>query len=184
VSTTTETGIPPEITDKLSFSRSSPPNRASVYCGRPSHLDSTNCVLTVATYHIYYRCMINGTYAFVYCGNVGIGIGIFRVTDAGLVGTDYGGVNYRGTASETETGEIRVEFEMSVPADVLLVQGTSPLDFNVTRGGSFMAPPGFGDGQPFEVYVAPGNVRLMIKRVPDEYSVFVDGFEIVSRRRT
>jgi hypothetical protein len=127
--------------------------------------------------------MINGTYAFVYDGNVSIGIGIFRVTDSELVGTDYGGVNYRGTASETEAGDIRVELTMSVPAGVPLVQGASPVDLTVTREGSFTAPPGFGDGQPFEVYVAPGNVRLMVKRVPDEYSVIVDGFEIVPRRR-
>jgi hypothetical protein len=127
--------------------------------------------------------MINGTFAFVYDGNVSIGIGIFRVTDSELVGTDYGGVNYRGTASETEAGDIRVELTMSVPAGVPLVQGASPVDLTVTREGSFTAPPGFGDGQPFEVYVAPGNVRLMVKRVPDEYSVIVDGFEIVPRRR-
>jgi hypothetical protein len=127
--------------------------------------------------------MISGTYAFVYDGNVSIGIGIFRVTDSELVGTDYGGVNYRGTASETEAGGIRVELTMSVPAGVPLVQGASPVDLTVTREGSFTAPPGFGDGQPFEVYVAPGNVRLMVKRVPDEYSVIVDGFEIVPRRR-
>jgi hypothetical protein len=138
----------------------------------------------MSTHYIYSPSMINGTYTFVYCGNVGIGIGIFQVTDSKLVGTDYGGINYRGTALESsETGEIHVEFTMSVPAGVPLVQGTTPLDLNVTRTGSFTAPPGFGDGQPFEVYVAPGNVKLMIKRVPDEYSVFVDGFEIVPRRR-
>jgi hypothetical protein len=140
--------------------------------------------LTIATRYIYYPRMINGTYAFVYCGNTGIGIGIFKVTDTDLVGTDYGGSMYRGTVSESSaTGEISVEFTMSVPAGISLVQGASPLDLNTTRRGSFTAPPGFGDGQPFEVYVAPGNVKLMIKQVPDEHSVFVDGFEIVPRRR-
>jgi hypothetical protein len=146
--------------------------------------NSRNCGLTVATYKIYSAPMINGTYVFVYCSNISLGIGIFNVTDSELVGTDYGGVTYRGTASETETGEIRVEFIMSVPAGIPLVQGTSPIDLTVTRRGSFTAPPGFGDGQPFEVYVAPGNVKLMIKQVPDEFSTFVDGFEILPRRRT
>jgi hypothetical protein len=128
--------------------------------------------------------MINGTYVFVYCGNIGVGIGIFQITDAGLIGTDMGGINYRGTASKTETEQIHVEFTMSVPAGVQMVQGTSPVDLNVARNASFTAPPGFGDGQPFEVFVAPGNVKLMIKQVPDEFSAFVHGFEIVPTRRT
>jgi hypothetical protein len=127
---------------------------------------------------------MNGTYAFVFCGDVGVGIGIFKVDGSDLVGADYGGVKYRGIVSqEPVTGEVKVDFEMFVPAGVNLVQGTSPLNFNATKRSAFTAPPNFGDGKPFDAYIAPGDVKLMVKRVPDQYSIFIDGFEIVPRPR-
>jgi len=122
---------------------------------------------------------MKGTYAFVYGGYIGVGIGVFRVAGSDFVGADHAGCKYRGTVSkDLETGEITVSFDMFVPAGMLLVQGTSPLEFDTTKTGSFTAPPDFGEGEPFKVYIEPGYINLMVKRIPDEYSTRADGIGV------
>jgi hypothetical protein len=106
-------------------------------------------------------------------------MGIFRVNGTALVGVDMGGAKYRGQVVEdTATGEIDLSFEMTVPADVFLVQGTSPMEVPYTKTGAVKVPPAFGDGKPFEIYFAPGSVTMMVKRIPDEYSAFADGITV------
>src|ERR1700730_16275662 len=71
-----------------------------------------------------------------------------------LVGVDLAGGRYRGTVVEDEnTGEIELTFDMSVPAGMFLVQGTSPLDVTYSKHATVKTPASFGDGKPFEVYI-------------------------------
>jgi hypothetical protein len=122
---------------------------------------------------------MDGTYGFTYCGFEGIGMGIFRVAGSELVGVDIAGGRYQGiVAVDKTTGEIDLSFNMSVPAGVFLVQGTSPMDVPYLKSARVKTPPAFGDGKPFEVYVAPGTITLMVKRISDEYAPFADGISV------
>jgi hypothetical protein len=122
---------------------------------------------------------LDGTYGFVYCGAIGVGMGVFRVADSALKGIDIAGARYRGNVTEDgDSGKIRLDFEMAVPVGVALVQGTSPQDIPYTKSASVTVDHGFGDGKPFEVYVPPGTVTMMVKRIPDEYGWVADGISI------
>ncbi len=89
---------------------------------------------------------MDAVYGFVYCGSIGVGMGVFRVTGTDLVGVDLTGARYRGqVVVDATTGEIDFDFEMTVPAGVFLVQGTSPMDVPYTKKVSVKKlPPGFG----------------------------------------
>ena len=123
---------------------------------------------------------MDGTYGFVYSGAIGIGMGIFTLRTGDLEGVDSGGGTYKGTVIEhQETGELEVSFSMFVPAGNFLVQGTSEQELDYTKTGLMVrTPPNFGDGEPIKVYVPPGNLTVMIKRIPDEYSHFAGGFQV------
>jgi hypothetical protein len=120
------------------------------------------------------------TYGFVYSGYVSVGMGVFRVDGTELVGVDLAGGRYRGqVVVDPATGEIDFDFEMTVPAGGFLVQGTSPINISYTKTVSVKKlPADFGDGKPFEVYVPPGKVTMMVKRIPDEYSSYADGVSV------
>ena len=79
---------------------------------------------------------------------------------------------------DNATGNLVVSFEMFVPAGIFLVQGTSPLDVDSTRARTITIPPDFGDGEPISIDLPPGILRLMIKRIPDDYARFASGFTI------
>ncbi len=77
---------------------------------------------------------MDGTYGFVYCGYIGVGMGVFRITNSVLVGVDLAGAKYRGKVLEDESaGGIKIAFEMSVSSGVMLVQGTTALDTPYTK---------------------------------------------------
>ena len=124
---------------------------------------------------------MNGTYGFVYSGFIGVGIGVFTIRASVLTGADGAGGKYDGrVVNDPTTGGLIVDFDMFVPAGTFLVQGTSPLDFNSTRNNlSISWPSNFADGVPIEVYIPPGPVTLMIRRISDEeYSALASGFRL------
>jgi hypothetical protein len=117
---------------------------------------------------------IVGGWGFVYCGAVDLGVGAFTA-DLGIgaftidekgnvIGRDYSGVAYSGTPAENQDGTITMEFSVTVPAGVHLVQGTTPMVMPLDRKVSQTFPPQFGAGAPIEVGQPP--VRVMIRRVP------------------
>jgi hypothetical protein len=119
---------------------------------------------------------IDGTYGFVYCGNRGLGAGVFSIKGERLEGRDFAGSNYNGTATPDGDGNIVLDVQMVVPSGVVLVQGSEPLDLSHNRQISWMFPPSFGDGEPQMVEFA-GPVTVMVKRIPDENAALVkDGF--------
>jgi hypothetical protein len=120
---------------------------------------------------------MNGTYGFVFSGPTGVGIGVFRITDTKLVGTDLVGVRYRGEAIE-DAGGITLSVDMTVPQGVFLVQGVAPQDLPYTRSFSTRTPPDFGDGKPFDVYIPPSNVTLMVRRISDDWASHADGVSV------
>ena len=106
-------------------------------------------------------------------------MGVFRITNSVLVGVDLAGAKYRGKVLEDESaGGIKIAFEMSVSSGVMLVQGTTALDTPYTKTAEITAPPDFGDGTPFQVYIPPGTITMMVKRIPDDYSAFADGITV------
>jgi hypothetical protein len=123
---------------------------------------------------------MNGTYGFVYSGSRGVGLGVFTIRQSVLVGSDTGGAIYNGNVvQDMATGEITISFEMFVPAGTLLIQGTSEQDFNYTKTSlSVTLRRDFDDGEPLKVYIPPGYVNLMIRQIPDDWAVFVKGFDI------
>lgn len=126
---------------------------------------------------------MNGTYAFVYSGAAGVGIGVFTIKDGIVSGADGGNVNYRGTVTvDKSSGGLTIAFDMFIPAGVFLVQGTSPLEWDSTRSRQITMPADFGDGQPVTVDLPPGQVTLMVRRVPDDYAPFASGFSVTPLR--
>lgn len=108
---------------------------------------------------------INGTYGFVYCGAEDIGIGVFTVSEGGIVrGRDYGGGTYTGTAIENSDGSIALKLAFNVPAGMGLVQGTAPQELPYTKTIEGIYPPLFGDGKPVDASMPP--VKVMVKRMP------------------
>jgi hypothetical protein len=110
----------------------------------------------------------NGTYGVVYCGTDGLGVGVFNLKDSVVVGADYSGGRYRGTATETANGNITLDLTFDVPSGIELVQGTAPQDAAARRITQTL-PAEFGDGTPVEFETGQGIVTAMIKRVPDEF---------------
>lgn len=108
---------------------------------------------------------IEGTYGFVYCGAEDIGIGAFSITGESVIGRDYGGGDYSGTAIENADGTITLNLSFLVPAGVMLVQGTAPQELPYTKTIAGTYPALFGDGVPVEVSSPP--VRVMVKRLPE-----------------
>ena len=117
---------------------------------------------------------IDGTYGFVYCGNRGLGAGVFSINGDRFEGRDLAGGSYNGTATQDRDGNIVIDVEMLVPSGVVLVQGTAPQDLPHSRQVSWTFPPSFGDGEPQMVEFA-GPVTVMVKRIPDEYAALVEG---------
>ena len=115
---------------------------------------------------------IDGTYGFVYCGNRGVGMGVFTITGTQVEGRDFVGSGYSGTAVEDGDGNIVLDVQMQIPANVALVQGTAPQDLPHTRQISWTFPPVFGDGEPQMVEFV-GPVTVMVKRIPDENAAIV-----------
>jgi hypothetical protein len=110
---------------------------------------------------------IDGTYGFVYCGNRGLGIGVFSINGDRIEGRDFAGGSYKGTAVQDGNGNIQLDVQMQVPAGVELAQGTAPQDLPHTRHIHWTFPPVFGDGEPQMVEFA-GPVTVMVKRIPDK----------------
>lgn len=135
--------------------------------------------LVVRTGCITRRGTVTETYGFVYSGVAGVGIGIFRIADGKLVGTDLGGVRYRGSfVIDETTGEISLDLDQTVPAGVFLVQGTSPQDVPYIESISGKWPADFAERKPIEMHLPPGPVTLMVRRIPDNWSAHADGVNV------
>jgi hypothetical protein len=113
---------------------------------------------------------IGGTYGFVYCGAMGLGIGVFTVADDRFEGSDFAGGRYSGTAKDNPDGTIALDIEFEVPAGRVLVQGTYAQDLPHRRRINTVFPSAFGDGKPVEVPSPPGTVTVMVKRIPDDFA--------------
>ena len=115
---------------------------------------------------------IDGTYGFVYCGNRGLGIGVFLVEGQRIEGRDFAGGRYMGTAVPDGRGNIQLDVQMQVPAGVEIASQDLPH----TRHIHWTFPPAFGDGEPQMVEFA-GPVTVMVKRIPDKNAAIVkNGF--------
>jgi len=127
---------------------------------------------------------LDGTYGVVYCGADGLGLGVFNVKNGSVVGSDYVGGRYHGTAMEdVASSEIALDLLFSVPPGVVLVQGTAPQDVPHSRRIKQILPADFGDGAPVKFDTPPGIVTAMIKRIPDgfEPAAFY-GFTLVANQ--
>jgi hypothetical protein len=127
---------------------------------------------------------LDGTYGFVYCGVIGLGVGVFTVTAGQVTGRDCFGGEYSGTAEERPDGTITLALTFEVQPGIGLVQGTSAQELPYTRQIKVELPPGFGDGAPQVIDVRPGSVTLMFKRIPDDYApAATEGFSLTMGRR-
>ena len=112
---------------------------------------------------------VAGKYSFVYCGGVGLGSGWFIVEQDGTFKCgDIANSTCSGTAREEADGWIALELEMTIPAGTRLVQGTAAQDLPYSRNFRGRLPPLFGDGYPRQITFGPGEVTIMVKRVPDD----------------
>jgi hypothetical protein len=112
-----------------------------------------------------------GTYGFVYCGDAGVGIGVFSINSGGEVtGCDFAGGRYRGHAHEQANGEVLFDVVFVVAPGMATVTGTAPQDISYTRPIKHTFPANFGDGAPQDVGLPPSEVTIMIKRVPDDFA--------------
>jgi uncharacterized membrane-anchored protein YitT (DUF2179 family) len=74
--------------------------------------------------------MIDGTYAFVYSGVNGLGVGIIMVLGETVEGVDFVGGRYTGTARENDDQTISIAIDFDVKPGMTLVQGTAPQDIS------------------------------------------------------
>ena len=109
---------------------------------------------------------MDGTYGFVYCGNRGLGIGVFLIEGQHIEGRDFAGGIYKGTAVKDGKGNIEIDVQMHVPAGVETAEVTAPQDLPHTRHIHWTFPPAFGDGEPLMVEFA-GPVTVLVKKIPD-----------------
>jgi hypothetical protein len=126
--------------------------------------------------------VLDGTYGVVYCGAEGLGLGVFNLKNGSVVGYDYVGGRYHGTAKEDAASrEIALDLIFEVPPGVVLVQGTAPQDVSHSRRITQTLPADFGDGTPVKFDTPPGIVTAMIKRIPDGFeSAAFYGFKLVA----
>jgi hypothetical protein len=122
----------------------------------------------------------DGTYSFVYCGEIAVGIGVVTIQDSILRGTDFAGGRYSGVVTERPNAAgYRVVYDMFVPANVFLVQGAAPLDISHTRGDVTLdLPLDFDNGEPITQIAPPGKITLMIRRIPDEFAWYASGVKV------
>jgi hypothetical protein len=122
---------------------------------------------------------IDGTYGFVYCGNRGLGIGVFLVRGQRIEGRDFAGGRYMGTAVQDGKGNIQLDVQMQVPAGVEIASQDLPH----TRHIHWTFPPAFGDGEPQMVEFA-GPVTVMVKKIPDKNAAIAkSGFTLETTAR-
>jgi hypothetical protein len=127
---------------------------------------------------------LDGTYGWVYCGAIGIGIGVFTVADGEVKGRDYGGGKYSGTAKERPDGRIILTLAFEVQPGVGLVTGAAAQEVPHTRYIDAELPPNFGDGAPQQIAAPPGVVTVMIKPIPDDFApAATEGFTMAIARR-
>jgi hypothetical protein len=113
---------------------------------------------------------LDGTYGVVYSGTDGLGVGVLNVKNGKVVGADYVGGRYHGSAIEDAASrEIALDLTFEVPPGVMLVQGTAPQDLPHSRRITQILPADFGDGSPVKFDTPPGIVTAMIKRIPDGF---------------
>jgi hypothetical protein len=87
--------------------------------------------------------------------------------------------NITGTAVEDDYGSIDFDVTMEAKPGVWLVQGTGPQELPHSRRLKHKFPRDFGDGKPQYIFLPPGMVTLMVKRVVDQFSdAATHGFEI------
>jgi hypothetical protein len=126
----------------------------------------------------------DGTYGFVYCGAISIGLGVFTVANGVVRGSDYGGGRYDGAAQENADGTIDLTLSFEVAPGMILVQGTAAQDIPHTRQINARLPRDFGDGRPQEIASPPGTVTVMIKRISDEFApAATEGLTVTMARR-
>jgi hypothetical protein len=113
--------------------------------------------------------VIDGTYGFAYCGTHGLGMGVFTVRGQDFVGVDAGGVQYAGTAQESEDGSNTLDIELTMPAGASIAQRASSQIVPQVRHIQATMPAAFGDGKPQEVTAPPGTITVMVKRVRDGF---------------
>jgi hypothetical protein len=125
---------------------------------------------------------MDGTYAFVYSGVFGIGIGLFTLRQGRVAGTDCGGGRYEGVATEDPTsGEITMTFDVFRPRGISLTLGAS-LPVLPNKSVKLTWPAAFGNGQPVRVDIPPEIVNVMVRRVPDEFAPYARDFSLASLR--
>ena len=107
---------------------------------------------------------LDGTYGFVYCGAIDLGIGAFIIENGAIRGRDYCGLNYSGTVQENADKTITIRVTYRIPAGGILVQGVTPQDIPYDKVIEQTFPPLFGDGKPIETASPP--VTVMIRRLP------------------
>jgi hypothetical protein len=119
---------------------------------------------------------MDGVYGFAYCGDIGVGMGALEFSAGKITGQDIAGGVYRGDFTvDPGTGDITLKLELTVPAGMPLVQGTSAQPMQYAKTLTAKLPADFADGTPFDADVPPGKVKIMAKRIPDDWSRFAQG---------
>ncbi len=126
----------------------------------------------------------DGTYSFAYCGEFGVGVGVVTIQNNILKGADLGGGRYSGVVSAKPGGAgYSVRYDMFIPADVFLVQGTSPQDIAQRRDDiTIDLPLEFDNGEPIKLFVPPGNITIMIRRISDDLAWYASGVKVTMTR--
>jgi hypothetical protein len=125
--------------------------------------------------------MIDGTYGFVFAGALGIGIGVFRVTNGQLIGSDSSGCDYRGTVTEDASDHrLSIKLDQFAPNHVRAAYSRRFSREKTIRSAlDFSIGPNFEDGRPFPLETSTDVVTVIIRRISDKYDKYVNGLKIV-----
>ncbi len=125
---------------------------------------------------------MEGTYGFVYSSFNGLGIGVFTICRGIVEGYDSGGCKYRGTLTINSAANFLIKFDQVLRGESIFVQSADePMGFASNWSRELTLPPGFADGTPHTIEMAPGAVTVIFRKLPDEFAPYASGFEFVTK---
>lgn len=108
---------------------------------------------------------MEGFYAMYYTGISGFGHAVFILNDGIICGADATGGILDGSYSISETGTIKFDVELTVPAGTTLVTGQTASAESLKQKIHATLSDSFSNGQPVPIQTPMGPVNVIFKRL-------------------
>jgi hypothetical protein len=109
--------------------------------------------------------MLDGIYSLMFRGHAGFGAGMIILQNGVITGADAQGALYDGSYVELGT-DLRMDFTITVPPGVTLVQGTPAKPEQYTISDRTIFPRrALDSGEPVLMDLPPGPVNVIFRRL-------------------